>query len=233
MKLYNYFRSSASYRVRIALALKGLAYDYVPVHLLAQRAPRAGVRRADADAAGAAARRRRRAHQRSRWRSSSTSTRCIRSRRCCRPTRSAAPACARLALDIACEIHPLNNLRVLRYLVHELGVSEDAKNAWYRHWVEGGLEAVERQLAGHPATGRFCHGDTPTLADCTLVPQIFNARRVDCRLDHVPTVMRVFDECMQLPAFDEHAAEPLPRRDLTRAPRLAARPKACRRRSAR
>ena len=107
-----------------------------------------------------------------------------------------------LALDVACEIHPLNNLRVLRYLVRELGASEDAKDAWYRHWVEGGLEAVERQLAGHPATGRFCHGDTPTLADCTLVPQIFNARRVDCRLDHVPTVMRVFDACLQLPAFE-------------------------------
>jgi maleylacetoacetate isomerase/maleylpyruvate isomerase len=106
-----------------------------------------------------------------------------------------------LALDIACEIHPLNNLRVLRYLVREMKVSEEDKNRWYRHWVETGLEAFERQLAGHPATGRYSHGDTPTLADVVLVPQIFNAQRVDCRLHHAPTVMRVFEACMQLDAF--------------------------------
>jgi maleylacetoacetate isomerase/maleylpyruvate isomerase len=106
-----------------------------------------------------------------------------------------------IALDIACEIHPLDNLRVLRYLQSDLKVSDDDKNRWYRHWVETGLEVVERQLAGHPSTGRFCHGDAPGLADCVLVPQIFNARRVDCRLDHVPTVMRVFDACMAETAF--------------------------------
>jgi maleylacetoacetate isomerase/maleylpyruvate isomerase len=79
-------------------------------------------------------------------------------------------------------------------------LAEDDKNRWYRHWVETGLEVVEKQLASS-ATGRFCHGDTPTLADCVLVPQIHNAKRMDCRLDHVPTVMRVFDECMTLDAF--------------------------------
>ena len=104
-----------------------------------------------------------------------------------------------IALDIACEIHPLNNLRVLRYLTRDLKLSEDDKNRWYRHWVETGLEAVERQLAAQPAT--YCHGSTPTLADCCLVPQIFNARRLDCRTDHVPQVMRVFDACMKLDAF--------------------------------
>jgi maleylacetoacetate isomerase/maleylpyruvate isomerase len=106
-----------------------------------------------------------------------------------------------LALDIACEIHPLDNLRVLRYLVNDLKVGEDDKNRWYRHWVETGLEVVERQLDGHASTGRFCHGDAPTLADCVLVPQIHNAQRMDCRLDHVPTVMRIFGECMRLDAF--------------------------------
>jgi maleylacetoacetate isomerase/maleylpyruvate isomerase len=111
-----------------------------------------------------------------------------------------------LALDVACEIHPLNNLRVLRYLVKDLGVSDEAKNGWYRHWVEVGLGALEQRLAGDAATGRYCHGDTPTLADCCLVPQIFNARRFECRLDHVPTVMRVFDACMAHPAFQ--AAQP-------------------------
>ena len=104
------------------------------------------------------------------------------------------------ALGIACEIHPLNNLRVLRYLVRELGASEDAKNAWYRHWVEQGLAQVEAQLAAGRC-GRFVFGDAVTLADVLVVPRIFNARRFECRLDHVPTVMRIFDACMQLPAF--------------------------------
>ena len=95
-----------------------------------------------------------------------------------------------LAHDIACEIHPLNNLRVLRYLVRELKLSEDDKNRWYRHWVETGLEAVERQLAAAPHRALLPrrHADAGRLL---LVPQIFNAQRFDCRLDHVPTVMRV------------------------------------------
>jgi maleylacetoacetate isomerase/maleylpyruvate isomerase len=113
-----------------------------------------------------------------------------------------------LALDIACEIHPLNNLRVLRYLVRDMKLSDDDKNRWYRHWVETGLEAVERQLAARP--GRYCHGDTPTLADCTLVPQIFNAQRFECRLDHVPHVMRVFEACMALDAFENTRPEKCP-----------------------
>ncbi|HEX6361382.1 MAG TPA: maleylacetoacetate isomerase [Albitalea sp.] len=200
MQLYNYFRSSASYRVRIALALKGLDYDYVPVHLLKkeQFAPafanlspgRLVPVLKDGD---------------------TVLTQSLAIVEYLDETHPEPPllpgdAAARariraIALDIACEIHPLDNLRVLRYLVHELKVSEDDKNRWYRHWVETGLEAVERQLAGHPATGRFCHGDAPTLADVVLVPQIFNAQRMDCRLDHVPAVMRVFDACMRHDAF--------------------------------
>jgi maleylacetoacetate isomerase len=113
-----------------------------------------------------------------------------------------------LAMDIACEIHPLNNLRVLRYLTGPLKLSEDDKNRWYRHWVETGLEAVERQLVAQPS--RFCHGDTPTLADCTLVPQIFNAQRFDCRLDHVPQVMKVHEACMTLDAFYQTRPEACP-----------------------
>ena len=106
-----------------------------------------------------------------------------------------------LALDVACEIHPLNNLRVLRYLVRDLKVSEDDKDRWYRHWVETGLEVVERQLAAQPGT--YCHGSTPTLADCCLVPQIFNAQRFKCRTDHIPQTMRVYEACMKLPAFSK------------------------------
>ncbi len=85
--------------------------------------------------------------------------------------------------------------------MRDLKVAEDDKNRWYRHWVESGLAVVERRLASDAGTGRFCHGDTPTMADCVLVPQIHNAQRMDCGLDQVPTVMRVFDACMQLEAF--------------------------------
>lgn len=202
MKLHNYFRSSASYRVRIALALKGLAYDYVPVHLVrneqlsedyARMSPARLVPLLEDDG--------------TRLTQSLAIMEYLDETHPQPPLLPADPAgrarVRALALDIACEIHPLNNLRVLRYLVHDLKVAEEDKNRWYRHWVETGLEVVERQLAAHPDTGRFCHGDTPTLADCTLVPQIFNARRFDCRLDHVPTVMRVFEQCMTLDAFSK------------------------------
>jgi maleylacetoacetate isomerase/maleylpyruvate isomerase len=113
-----------------------------------------------------------------------------------------------LALDIACEIHPLNNLRVLRYLVRDLKLSDDDKDRWYRHWVETGLETVERQMVAAPGT--YCHGDTPSLADCMLVPQIFNAKRFNCRLEHVPQVMRVFEACMKLDAFERTRPEHCP-----------------------
>jgi maleylacetoacetate isomerase/maleylpyruvate isomerase len=198
MELYNYFRSSASYRVRIALALKGLAYDYKAVHL-----PR-NEQFNESYAAVSAARLVPLLRD-----GEATLTQSLAIIEYLEETHPKPPLLPKdpvqrarvraMALDIACEIHPLNNLRVLRYLTRDLKVSEDDKNRWYRHWVETGLEAVERQLTAAPA--RFCHGDVPTLADCCLVPQIFNARRFDCRTDHVPQVMRVFDACMQLDAF--------------------------------
>lgn len=200
MLLYNYFRSSASYRVRIALALKGLDYDYVPVHLLKNEQLEPGFAEIspahlvpvlkDGD------------------RSLTQSIAIIEYLEETHPQPPLLPGDAflrarirALAQDVACEIHPLNNLRVLRYLVRDLKVSEDDKNRWYRHWVETGLEVIERQLAASPETGRYCFGDTATLADCVLVPQIHNAQRMECRLDHVPTVMRVFEECMRHDAF--------------------------------
>ncbi|NDY92212.1 maleylacetoacetate isomerase [Ideonella livida] len=207
MQLYNYFRSSASYRVRIALALKGLSYDYVPVHLarneqLTERYGSVSPARLvpllqDGEAS---------VHQ---------SLAILEYLDEIHPEPPLLPAdplgrarVRALALDIACEIHPLNNLRVLRYLVGPMGVDDEAKNRWYRHWVETGLEVVERQLAAQPST--FCHGERPTMADCLLVPQIFNAQRFQCRLDHVPQVMRVFDACMALPAFDSTRPEKCP-----------------------
>jgi len=207
MELFNYHRSSASYRVRIALALKGIDYDYRTVHLqkneqfnesyAAVSAARLVPLLRDGDNV------------------LTQSLAIIEYLEETHPQPPLLPAdplgrarVRALAYDVACEIHPLNNLRVLRYLVRDLKVSEDDKNRWYRHWVETGLETVERQLAARP--GRYCHGDTPTLADCALVPQIFNAQRFECRLDHVPNVMRVFEACMVLDAFENTRPEKCP-----------------------
>jgi maleylacetoacetate isomerase/maleylpyruvate isomerase len=106
-----------------------------------------------------------------------------------------------LSLLVACEIHPLNNLRTLQYLKRELGQSEAQINTWYRHWVADGLVKLEADLSKAQARN-FCYGDSPTVADCCLVPQIFNAKRYDSDLAPYPTVMRIFDACMKLEAFD-------------------------------
>ena len=204
MKLYNYFRSSASFRVRIALNLKGLVYEYLAVHLTRaggqQFAPAFRTLNPDAlipvlDDDGTIV------------------TQSLAILEYIEETHTEPPLLPRDAVErayvrsfgltIACEIHPLNNLRVLRYLVRELQVGEDAKNAWYRHWVEQGLAALETRVVAERRSGRHVLGDRATLADVVLVPQIFNAQRFACRLDHVPTLMRIFDQCMQLPAFVE------------------------------
>ena len=199
MKLYNYFRSSASFRVRTALQLKGLAYEYVPVHLVK------GEQRDPALAALAAE------HlvpvlELEDGRRLTQSMAIIEYLDETHPQPALLPRDAvgrarvrALAQIVACEVHPLNNLRVLKYLVHELKADEPAKNAWYRHWVDLGLQAYEAHLAEQP--GAFSHGDAPTLADCCLVPQIFNAQRFDCDLSGLPRTMAVFDACMNLPAF--------------------------------
>ena len=207
MQLYNYFRSSASYRVRIALALKGLDYDYLPVHL-----PR-NEQFAESYAALSPARLVPLLKDDDTLVSQSLAIIEYLDETHPEPPLLPRDPAGRarvraLAYDVACEIHPLNNLRVLRYLVHDLKLSEDDKHRWYRHWVETGLEALERQLAAAPAT--YCHGEQPTLADCALVPQIFNARRFGCRTDHVPQVMRVFDACMKLDAFERTRPEVCP-----------------------
>ena len=118
-----------------------------------------------------------------------------------------------LAQAIACDLHPVNNLRVLQYLSQQLGISAEQKDAWYRHWVATGLQGLEVLLADHPSTGRFCHGDTPTLADCCLVPQLYNARRFQCPLDAYPTIQRIAAACETLPAFQQAAPEVQPDAD--------------------
>jgi maleylacetoacetate isomerase len=207
MELFNYFRSSASYRVRIALALKGLDYDYRSVHL--QKNEQLGEVYASVSAARLVP------LLRDGERLITQSLAIIEYLEETHPAPALLPSDAAgrarvrsLAMDIACEIHPLNNLRVLRYLVSSLKVTEEDKDRWYRHWVETGLEVVERRLAEQPST--YCHGEAPGLADCVLVPQIFNARRFNCRLDHVPNVMRVFDACMKLDAFERTRPEACP-----------------------
>ena len=199
MKLYNYFRSSASFRVRIALAYKGLAYDYVPVHLARgdHKLPAYAGIAADGLVPLLEVGEDR----------LSQSMAIIEYREETHPTPSLLPVSAldrarvrALAQSIACEIHPLNNLRVLKYLVRELKIDEEAKGQWYRHWVREGLESFERQLA-QQRPSLYCWGDAPTLADVCLVPQIFNGKRFDVDFDGLPRTMAAFDACMQLQAF--------------------------------
>jgi len=206
LKLYTYFRSSAAYRVRCALNLKGMNWEAVPVHLVRDggeqnqpayraRSPLGTVPALETEAGVI-----------------TQSLAIIEYLDDTQPQPPLLPASAEgrarvraIAQTIACDIHPVNNLRVLQYLGRYFGASQEQKDAWYRHWVNEGLAAVEKLLAGHPATGTFCHGEMPTMADCCLVPQVFNARRFNCPLDALPTIRRIVDVCEQLPAFQNAA----------------------------
>jgi maleylacetoacetate isomerase len=206
MRLYTYFRSSAAYRVRIALNLKRLEYTAVPVHLLrgggeqfsadfARRNPGCLVPLLeDGDVAVA---------------QSLAIIEYLEDTHPDPPLLPADPAArarARsLALAIACDIHPLNNLRVQRYLKSALGVGDAQRDEWTRHWIRLGFDALESMLAGSAQTGSFCLGDSPTLADCCLVPQIANAQRVQLTLDAYPTLKRIHERCLQLRAFADAA----------------------------
>jgi maleylacetoacetate isomerase len=208
MKLHNFFRSSASWRVRIALNLKGLSYDYAPVHLRRKGGeqfapeflalnPHALVPVLDDDG--------------ERLTQSLAIIEYldeVHPEPPLLPKRSAERARVRaLALHIACDLHPLNNLRVLNYLAKTLGASDEAKSAWYQHWVALGLGALEAEVRQNPQTGRFLHGNSPTLADCCLIPQLYQARRFECDLSGYLTLLAIEQNCSQIPAFQAAAPE--------------------------
>ena len=200
MKLFTYFRSSAAFRVRIALNLKGLAYEPVFVHLARgdHRKPEYAGKYPQGLLPTLV----------TQGQALSQSLAIIEyldethPHPALLPKDPAGRARVRsLALLVACEIHPLNNLRTLQYLKRGLGQTEEQVGTWYRHWIADGLGKLEADLAASSVAGRFCYGDAPSLADCCLVPQIFNARRYDSDLTPYPGVMRVFDECMKLEPF--------------------------------
>ena len=204
MKLYNYFRSSAAYRVRIAVNLKGLEPENVFVHLVKneQRAPDylkvnpLGLVPALVDGDETITQ-------------SLAIIEYLDEKYPSPPLLPSTPEdrarVRSIALLIACDIHPIDNLRVLRYLVGVLKVSEEQKNQWYAHWVDEGLKALEARLATDLKTGRFCHGETPTLADVCLVPQLANARRANIDLSAYPTLLRIDEACNALKPFADAA----------------------------
>jgi maleylpyruvate isomerase len=209
--LYSYFRSSAAYRVRIALNLKGIKPDYRPVHLLkdggqqhhkdyARLNPQELVPTLVHDG-----------HTIGQSLAIMEYLDEVKPEPAFLPEDPTGRARVRqLAYAVACDIHPINNLRVLNYLRKSLGHSDDEVLSWYTHWVDLGLGAIETMVAGSPDTGRFCHGDTPTLADICVIPQMANARRGRTNLDNFPTLKRIEAACFELPAFDNARPEKQP-----------------------
>ena len=209
MKLYGYFRSSASYRVRIALSLKGLGYDLQPVHLrrneqrapeFLERNPQGLVPALEHDDAVLA--------------QSLAIIEYLEERFPEPPLLPASPAdrarVRALAQIVACDIHPINNLRVLQYLEKDLGVDDEARAAWARRWIDEGFAAMEAMLGDDPRTGDHCFGNQPTLADICLVPQVFNSQRFGVDMTRYPTLARIHENCMRLPAFADQAPERQP-----------------------
>lgn len=210
IRLYSYWRSSASYRVRIALNLKGLDYELVPVHLLRNGGEQ---------------------HRPDYLRLNPQGyvptlvhgeLRLSQSLAICQYLEAIAPHPALIPADatfaasmwqfcyiIACDIHPLDNLSVLQYLEREFGVVGEARNRWYAHWIARGLDALERLLAERPPS-EFCFGVQPTLADVCLVPQLANAQRVTLDLSPYPRLAAIGARCRQLPAFQRAAPEAQP-----------------------
>ncbi len=209
MKLYGYWRSSAAYRVRIGLNLKGLEVEQAFIHLqkLDQRSddylalnPQGLVPtlvHGDVHLGQSLA--------------ILEYLDEIHPEPALLPDDPAGRARVRqLAMVVACDIHPIDNLKVLNFLTNNLGVSDEGRLTWYRHWVDQGLESLEKLVAGNAATGTFCHGELPGLADICLVPQLYNARRFDVNLSKYPTLLRIDEACGALEAFAAAVPEAQP-----------------------
>jgi maleylacetoacetate isomerase len=209
MKLYNYFRSSASYRVRIAANLKGLSYEYVSTNLMR------GESRASSYEA---------LNPQGRVPTLEEDGKLIpQSLAICEYLEETHPnppllpgdpfgraRVRALALAVACEIHPVSGGRPQSYLARVFKASEEQRVEWMRHWMSEGFRAIEAMLAGAEQTGRFCHGDTPTLADAFLVPQVYNAKLAHVDMTPFPTIQRICDECAKLDAFERARPEKQP-----------------------
>ncbi|MCH8228374.1 MAG: maleylacetoacetate isomerase [Proteobacteria bacterium] len=219
--LYSYWRSSSSYRVRIALNLKGIDYQQVPVHLVSNGGEQNQPAYREINPLGLVPAL---VHD---------GQVVVQSLAICEYLEEAFPATPLLPADIrsrarvrsiaqsiASEIQPLNNLGVMQYLKKEMGQTEETVRRWYVYWVDRGFSAIESWL-GSRHTGRFCHGDAPGLADCFLVPQVYNAERFDCDLEPYPLIMRITSLCRELPGFRAAAPENQPDtgiKGLTRTP---------------
>jgi maleylacetoacetate isomerase len=199
--LYSYWRSSSSYRVRIALNLKGIDYEQAPVHLVRNGGEQNQPAYREINPLGLVPAL---VHD---------GQVLVQSLAICEyleetfPRPSLLPPDKRgrarvrgIAQSIASEIQPMNNLGVMQYLKEEMEQTEEAVRKWYIHWVDRGFSAIESWL-GSQDTGRFCHGDAPGLADCFLVPQVYNAERFNCELEPYPQIMRITSLCRELPGF--------------------------------
>lgn len=211
LTLHTYFRSSASYRVRIALELKSMAYESLPVHLVRDGGKQHSAAFAALNPAQLVPVL---SHA---GRTLTQSLAIIEYLEEVHPAPSLLPGDAAsrariraIAQFIACEIHPLNNLRVLQRLESSAGMDKGARDRWYAHWVTEGFNALEAMLADSADTGRFCHGDSPTMADCCLVPQIYNAHRFAVPLASYPTLRRINEACLQLQAFQRAGPDAQP-----------------------
>jgi maleylacetoacetate isomerase len=209
MKLYGYFRSSAAFRVRIALGLKNLPYEQASVHLRKGEQFAGAFTAMNPQALVPALEDGGRLLTQSLaiieyLEETHPSPRLL-------PVGAADRARVRaLAQIVACDIHPIDNLRVLTYLTGELKLPEESMRRWFNHWIRLGFEALEAMLVQDQRTGRFCHGEAPGLADICLVPQAFNAKRYSLDMTPYPTIARIVDACMTVPAFDRARPEKQP-----------------------
>ena len=209
LTLYSYWRSSAAYRVRIALNLKQLEYELAPVDLPADGQHADEFRAVNPQELIPVLR---------------DGQRLVRQSMSIMeyldetyPQRPLLPATSRdrarirsIAQAIACDIHPLNNLRVMQWFEREWQIPQDKREAWTRHWIELGFDAVEAMLADNPAVGEFCDGETPGFADCLLVPQLYNARRFGVEVSKYPSILRIDAACAALPEFEAARPESQP-----------------------